>query len=43
LTGAGGGLRLVSLAERPDLRGADREGDRVVYHDANVWVVHDLA
>lgn len=35
------GSCVIPLATNPVL--VDRERDRVVYHDANVWVVHDLA
>jgi GNAT superfamily N-acetyltransferase len=35
------GAYVVPFATNPVV--VDREADRVVYHDANVWVVHDLA
>lgn len=35
------GPYVVPFATNPIM--VDREADRVVYHDANVWVVHDLA
>ncbi len=35
------GPRVVPFATNPVV--VDREADRVVYHDANVWVVHDLS
>ena len=39
LTFGGSGPRVVPFATNPVV--VDREADRVVYHDANVWVVHD--
>jgi GNAT superfamily N-acetyltransferase len=35
------GPRVVPFATNPVV--VDRETERVVYHDANVWVVHDLS
>ena len=34
------GERVVPFATNPVI--VDREANRVVYHDANVWIVHDL-
>jgi GNAT superfamily N-acetyltransferase len=41
LTFAESGPRVLPFATNPVV--VDREADRVVYHDANVWVVHDLS
>jgi hypothetical protein len=35
------GPRVVPFATNPVL--VDHEADRIIYHDANVWVVHDLS
>jgi GNAT superfamily N-acetyltransferase len=41
LTFGESGPRIVPFATNPVV--VDHEADRVVYHDANVWVVHDLS